>query len=85
MATISRLLQITGLFCRIYSLLQGSFAKETYDFKEFTNCSQPIVLCITHTPDTHHQNIVLFIGLYCKRVLQKRPIISRSLLIAAAP
>jgi len=28
-ATISRLLEIIGLFCRISSLLQGSFAKET--------------------------------------------------------
>ena len=27
----SRLLKIIGLFCRITSLLQGSFAKETYD------------------------------------------------------
>jgi len=32
--TISRLLIIIGLFCRIWSLLQGSFAKETYNFKE---------------------------------------------------
>ena len=36
-ATISKLLKIIGLFCRISSLLQGSFAKETYDFKEPTN------------------------------------------------
>jgi len=28
-ATISRLRKIIGLFCRISSLLQGSFAKET--------------------------------------------------------
>jgi len=54
-ATISRLLQIVGLFlqnivsfaeyrlfCRISSLLQGSFAKETYNFKEPTNRSHPI-------------------------------------------
>jgi len=33
-ATIGRLLKIIGLFCRITSLLQGSFAKETYNFKE---------------------------------------------------
>jgi len=31
-ATISTLLKITGLFRRILSLLQGSFAKETYNF-----------------------------------------------------
>ena len=40
-ATISRLLKITGLFCRIQSLLQGSFAKETCNFKEPTNRSHP--------------------------------------------
>jgi len=44
-ATISRLLKIIGLFCRISSLLQGSFAKETYNFKELTNRSHPI-LCV---------------------------------------
>jgi len=41
-ATISRLLKITGLFCRILSLLWGSFAKETYNFKEPTRHSHPI-------------------------------------------
>jgi len=41
-ATISRLLKIVGLFCRISSLLYGSFAKETYNFKEPTNRSHPI-------------------------------------------
>jgi len=41
MATISRLLKITGLFCRISPLLQGSFAEETYNFKEPTNRSHP--------------------------------------------
>ena len=33
-ATISRLLKIVGLFCRISSSLKGSFAKETYVFFE---------------------------------------------------
>jgi len=41
--TICRLLKIIGLFCRISSLLEGSFTKETYNFKEPTNRSQPIV------------------------------------------
>jgi len=36
-ATISRRLKTIGLFCRISSLLWGSFAKETYNFKEPTN------------------------------------------------
>ena len=42
-ATISRLLQITSLFCRIPSLLWGPFAKETYNLKKPTNHSHPIV------------------------------------------
>jgi len=33
---------ITGDLCRISSVSQGSFAKETYDFKEPTNRSHPI-------------------------------------------
>jgi len=41
-ATISRLLEIIRLFCRIPSLVCGSFAKETYDFKEPPNRSHPI-------------------------------------------
>jgi len=36
-ASISRLLKIIGLFCRISSLLWVSFAEETYNFKEPTN------------------------------------------------
>jgi len=41
-ATISRLLKIIGLFCRILSLSYGTFAKETNNFKEPTNRSHPI-------------------------------------------
>ena len=40
---IFRIDKIIGLFCRISSLLYGSFAKETYDFKEPTNRSHPII------------------------------------------
>ena len=43
-ASISRLLKMIGLFCRILSLLWVSFAKETYLFKEPTNRSHPISL-----------------------------------------
>jgi len=43
-ATISRLLKMIGLFCRILSLLWVSFAKETYHFKEPTHRSHPITL-----------------------------------------
>jgi len=54
-ATIRSLLKITGLFCRISSLLQGSFAKETYNFKEPTHRSHPIfVRTHTHTHTRRH-------------------------------
>jgi len=43
-ATISRLLQIIGLSCRISSLLHGSFEKETHHFKEPIIHSHPILL-----------------------------------------
>ena len=43
-ASISRLLKILGLFCRICSFLHGSFGKKTYNFKEPTNRSRPIAL-----------------------------------------
>jgi len=47
-STISRLLKIIGLFCRISSLLYGSFAKETCNFKELTNRSHPICIYDAH-------------------------------------
>jgi len=47
-ATISRLLKIKGLFCRISSLVRGSFAKETCNFKETTKRSHPIVKIYLH-------------------------------------
>ena len=42
-AMLNRLLNIIGLFCRISSLSCGSFAKETYNFKEPTNRSHHIL------------------------------------------
>ena len=41
-ATVTRIDKIIGLFCKISSLLQGSFANETYNFKEPTNRSHLI-------------------------------------------
>jgi len=41
-ATVSRIDKIIGLFCRILSLLEGSFAKETYNLIDPTNQSHPI-------------------------------------------
>jgi len=46
-ATISRLLKMIRLFCRLSSLLWGSFAKETYDYKEPTSGSHPIVVSLS--------------------------------------
>jgi len=40
-ATISRLLKIISLFCRISSLLQGSFAKETYIVRSLLIVASP--------------------------------------------
>jgi len=42
-ATISRLLNFFGLFCKRALLKRRYSAKETYDFKESTNRSHPIV------------------------------------------
>ena len=41
--SLSRLLQIVGLLCRISSLLWGSFAKETCNSKEPTSRNHPIL------------------------------------------
>jgi len=58
-ATISRRLKITGLFCRISFFLQGSFAKETYHFQEPTNRSHPIsIFCLVG--QTHHEHNLHF-------------------------
>jgi len=50
-ATINRLLKIIGLYCRIKSLLYGSFAKETYNCKEPTDRRHPI--CTLVELDNH--------------------------------
>ena len=42
-ATISRLLKITGLFCKRALLKRLNSAKETYNFEEPTNWSHSIV------------------------------------------
>jgi len=44
MATVSRIDQSIGLFCRISSLLKGSFRKETYNFIDPTNRSHNICI-----------------------------------------
>ena len=66
-------LKITGLFCKraLYKRLYS--AKVTYNFKEPTNRSHPI----TESPAEY--------SLFYTALLQKRPIILRSLLIVATP
>ena len=65
------------LFCTTYSLLQGSFAKETYNLKEPTNHSHPISADEIVTWDVPFAEYRLFY----RALLQKRPIILMSLLI----
>jgi len=61
-ASISRLLKMIGLFCRILSLLWVSFAKETYLFKEPTNRSHPIVHSHTSRSSLAQLNSIKFIS-----------------------
>ena len=66
-ASISRLLKIICLFCRISSLLKVSFAKEACNFKEPTNRSHPMWIVVAnccndllqHTAATHYCNTLL--------------------------
>jgi len=71
-ARVSSIDLIVGLFCRISSHLQGSFAKEIYNFIDPTDRSHPITLapppmhaarCVMHTLRhvTHkHVNMPIF-------------------------
>ena len=66
-AATGRLLKIVSLFCKRDPSKRQYSAKETYDFKEPTNCSHP-----THLDGIKHdlfENIVSFIGLFCRRDL----------------
>jgi len=51
-----------GLFCRIQSLLQGSFAKETYNFKEPTTRSHPIARNVAQRYTTTHTHTHPHVG-----------------------
>jgi len=63
-ATVSRIDKIIGLFCRMLSLLQGSFAKETYNSIDPTNQSHPIGLtCFTIQFSCLFNRQVSFVGL----------------------
>ena len=58
-ATMSRLLKIIGLFCKRALQKREYSAKETYNFKEPTNRSHPILsicvyLCVNSCKDTRY-------------------------------
>jgi len=64
-ATISRLLNMIGLFCRISSLLEVSFAKETYTFKEPTSRSHPIIIHVsTYMYEYVHVYVYIYVYMY---------------------
>ena len=62
-ATISRLLKIIGLFCRIWVLLWGYFAKEIYDLMEPTNRSHPIYKNLADMPEANNFVVALIHGI----------------------
>jgi len=71
-ATISRLLQIIGLFCKRTLWKRRYSAKETCNFKEPTNRSHPIVLhchvLMCYVVATISK-LLQIMGLFCKRTL----------------
>ena len=83
LATISRLLKIIGLFCRTKSLLQGSFAKDSV--RSIEVWSQRCVGWIRLVGSLKLQVSFAEQSLFYRAILQKRHIISRSLLIVATP
>ena len=86
-ATISRLLRIIGLFCRIQSFSQGSCAQETYNLKEPTSRSYPIypytMGWLRSVGSIKSQVSCAEYRLFHRALLQKRPIMVRSLPIEA--
>ena len=66
-----------GLFFRISSLLQGSFAIETYNFMDPTSQSHPIFVLTVNRHMTGYgvakiSRLLKIVGRFCKRALQKR-------------
>ena len=64
-----------SLFCRMSSLLQGSFAKETYDFKEPANRSHPICglaeMCVWLQREAAHDACMHLCVCVCMRVYER--------------
>ena len=87
--TISRLLNRIGLFCKRALQKRPIFSEERYNFKEPTNRSHAIAECkqSAFTTLCAHTSMCTFTQgcaeyrLFYRALLQKRPMISRSLLI----
>ena len=87
-ATISRLLKITSLFCKRALLKRLYSAKEPYDFKEPTNRSNPIRDRGCRASESRLLKLQVSFAeyrLFYRALLEKRPIILRNLLIIATP
>ena len=73
-ALVSRIDYIMGLFCKRTLYKRRCSAKETCDFNDATECGHPTAV-IGREGDTLEngtsllQNIVSFVGLFCKRTL----------------
>jgi len=69
-AAVSRIDQIIDIFCRISSLLQGSFAKEPYNLIDPTDRSHPIVSLAYNIPCTssvslYHTHVLSLVREMC--------------------
>jgi len=72
--TINRLPKITGLFCRISSLLEGSCAKETYNSKEPTNRSHPIRHYVCTCRNPHSAPFMVPLCILAERCVVVQPV-----------
>ena len=73
-----------GLFCRIASLLQVSFAKDTYNFIDPTNCSHPIVshsIVSSHQHTATHCNTLQHTATHCNTLQHPSVLMNRWWLI----
>jgi len=87
-ATISRLLKVTGFFGKRTLYKRRYSAIETYNFKEPTNRSH--LICIAMGWLQLVGSLKLWVSfaeyrLFYRALLQKRPVMLRSLLIVATP
>jgi len=69
-AAVGRIDKITGLFCRISSVLHGSFAKETYNLIDPANQSHPIDVSVPSSACTrllhaHVRNTLQHVATHC--------------------